>query len=734
MVKRQFKRFSPFEDHEDARTQYLQTNRASVAKQNTVPLAALNRSTPPVLHRVEQDTVPLAAFHGLTPPVLHKVEQETMPLAAVHGAPAVPHKRGNLSMAVQRMINAGLARLQDPQPEGLFTRGLQAVKSGTNVLGLLPILMLTSTSGLLIVSFAYYISPYGDLTFEFFFFLGLLLIFVPNVVRLMSPATSRLERICLLCVIGTCFYLVQLMVSPLRVSSFDEFLHWRTVDDILRTRHLFSVNSMLPVSPYYPGLEIVTNAVSTTSGLSTFHAGIIVMSAARLLMILSLFMLYEQVTNSSRMAGIATIIYMTNPHFLLFDAYFNYETLALPLATFMLYILARYQTMNEDYRWAIFIAWIVLLAVTITHHMTDYVFDGLLILWAVISLFQASSSNMRRNLVTIALFGALLSLAYTFLLQGNPAWGYLSEYFGAAFNQLGHIIAGTNTPRPLFVGPAGQSAPIWDRLLMLASVALVAFGLPFGLLSLWQQHRHYALAVTFGIASLAYPISQAFRFTSFGGEITDRSAAFLFLPIAYVLTILITHFWPTRKLSWRGTSLIICAISVMFLGGVILEAGPVWSNLPGSYMVVADVRSIEPEGIQDATWALTYLRSNNRVATDRINQSLMNTYGDQRIVTSQEDKVEVSPVFFSSHFGPAEVAILRQARVRYLVVDLRLSTALPLEGYYFEENEPGFLQLISPISRNALTKFNVIPQINRVFDSGDIVIYDVGALVDGSGP
>ncbi len=59
-------------------------------------------------------------------------------------------------------------------------------------------------------------------------------------------------------------------VNPLYFASFDEFLHWRTADDILRTGHLFSENSMLPVGPYYPGLEIVTNALSTTSGLSTF--------------------------------------------------------------------------------------------------------------------------------------------------------------------------------------------------------------------------------------------------------------------------------------------------------------------------------------------------------------------------------------------------------------------------------------------------------------------------------
>jgi len=713
MVKHQFKPFETFQDQEgtlripgsngrspggkglpleDAQMQYLQTRPDSVAERDTVPLAALPGSTS-----------------------------------------VVPHKAaGNLSIAALRMINAGLARLQDPQPEGLFTRGLKAVKPGTNDLGLLPVLTLTSTVGLLIVSFAYGISPYASLASEFFLYLGLLLMFVPNVVRLMSSAPSRFERICLLCVVGICFYLVQLMVSPLHFSSFDEFLHWRTADDIARAGHLFSENSMLPVSPYYPGLEIVTNALSTISGLSTFYAAILVISAARLLMTLSLFMLYEQVTNSSRMAGIATIIYMTNPHFLLFDALFNYETLALPLATCMLYILARYQTLHKDHRWIMLAAYIVLLAVTITHHMTDYVFDGLLILWTVASLFQISSRQMRRNLLTIVLCGVLLSLAYAFLLKGNPAWSYLSEYFGGAFNDLGHIITGTSTAKPLFVGPAGQQALVWDRLLMMASVALVAFSLPFGLLSLWQQHRHNALAVMFGIASLAYPITQMFRFTNFGSEITDRSAAFLFLPIAYVLTIFITHFWPTRKLSWKASSLITCAISVVFLGGVILEVGPAWSALPGPYLVVADARSVEPEGIQAASWALSHLGPNNRVATDRINQILMGTFGDQRVETALDDNVGISPVFFSSQFGPQEVAILRQARIRYLVVDLRLSTALPLEGFYFEPDEPAAFRLTRPISSVALTKFSTIPQINRVFDSGDIVIYDVGALVDGS--
>src|SRR5216684_1076251 len=694
MVQHQFRRFPPFQDNQEVQVHDLLTNQASVPEQDTVPLAALHASPP-----------------------------------------AVPHKvGGNLSTAVQRMISTGLARLQDPQPEGHSTRGLKTVKAGTNLLGMFPILTLTNAFGLLIVSFSYYLSilTFGNGALELFFLLGLLFIFVPNLARLLSPAPSRVERICLLCGLGMSLYLVRFMTSPLRFAEYDEFLNWRTADDILRTGHLFSENSMLPVGPYYPGLQIVTNAVSTISGLDTFHAAIIVISAARLLMMLSLFLLYEQLTNSSRMAGIATIIYTVNPHFLFFDSIFSYESLALPLATFMFSILARYQTTHKDYRWAIFMACFVLLAVTITHHMTDYVCDGLLILWAVISLFQASSRNVRSNLVTIALFGVLLSLAYAFLLQGNPVRQYLSGYFGAALNELGHIIAGTSTARPLFISSSGGQTPLWDRLLIAASVATVALGLPFGLLSLWQQHRHDALSVMLGIASFAYPITQVFRFTDFGSDITDRSAAFLFLPIAYVLTILITHFWPTRKLSWQATSLVTAALAVVFLGGVILDSGPGFRVLPGPYEVVADERSIEPEGIQAAIWSLAYLGPEQRVATDRINQIVMSTFGDQNMVTSQADHVDISPVFFSSQFDSDDVAILQSGRVRYLVVDLRLSTSLPLQGFYYENFESGAYHHTSPMSRAALTKFNTIPQINRLFDSGNIVIYDVGAIGDGS--
>jgi hypothetical protein len=593
----------------------------------------------------------------------------------------------------------------------------------------LPLLALTNSIGLACVSFAFYLSVlrYSSLALESFFFLGLLLMFVPGLLRLLSPACSRLERLCLLCMLGFYFYLVQFMVSPLHFSSFDDFLHWRTVADILRTGHLFSVNSMLPVSPYYPGLEIVTDAVSTMTGLSPFYAGVLVICASRILMVLSLFLLYEQVTRSSHLAGIGTLIYMVNPHFIFFDATFSYETLALPLATFTLYLLARFEHRDKDYRWIIFTAWLVLAAVTITHHMTDYVLIALLMLWVMVSLLRPSSRAMRMHLISLTLFGALLALVYAVLLPGNPVWGYLSGYYEGAFKELGHILAGSSEAHRIF-SSTGQPIPIWDSLLRTAFVTFVTFSIPFGLLALWRRYHHNALAVMLGIFSLAYPITQVFRFTTFGSEITDRAAAFLFLSVACILAVVIAFFWPWRRLKRRSILFITSTLAVVFVGGVLIAIGSNYAALPGPYAVVADGLSVEPEGIDAATWSLTYLGPDNRIATDRINQMLMSTYGDQRVVTRLDDNVDVSPIFYSPQLDPNDIGLIDYGKMRYLVVDLRLSTSLPLIGFYFENDQP-----TAPISREALTKFNTISPLDRLFDSGNIIIYDTGELFNGHG-
>ncbi len=164
-----------------------------------------------------------------------------------------------------------------------------------------------------------------------------------------------------------------------------------------------------------------------------------------------------------------------------------------------------------------------------------------------------------------------------------------------------------------------------------------------------------------------------------------------------------------------------------------MAANSSFVSLPGPYEVMASSRSIEPEGIQAAIWARSHLEPGSRIAADSINQLLMGTYGNQYAITSIASKIDISPVFLSSRLGSDELSLLYQTQAHYLVVDLRLTRSLPtVDGFYYTEMERGAGQRTTPLDVKVLTKFSTMPQVNKVFDGGNIVIYDVGGLLNVS--
>jgi hypothetical protein len=484
------------------------------------------------------------------------------------------------------------------------------------------------------------------------------------------------------------------------------------------------------------------------SGLDTFFAGVFIVGVARLVLILALFLLNERMLKSSRVASLAVLLYMVNPHFLLFDAQYSYESLALPLVILLLVLMEPYQELalregqlqpfparvlfakmrrrilRNDQRMITVSTVLVISALVFTHHATDFFFDLFLVVWTVIYLAVRLPSPHRAYILPITCFAICLSLFST-VRVGNPVVAYLSTFISGACQELGNVVRGSGAARPLFVSYAGQSVPLWERLFTLSSVLLIMCTFPFGLFSVFKRYRLNALVLVCCIIAMGYPLSQIFRVTNAGSDLTDRLAAFLFIPIATVLAAFVTQFFPVSMLSFLRRSLLTGVMTFVFLGGVMLGAGSNFALLPGPYHVIADARSLEPEGIQAARWAATNLRAGGLVAADRINQILMGTYGNQPIATSVTDKVDLSSVFLSQQLGSRQVALLRRAHVHYLVVDLRLSQSLPLLGFYYERSEENAFHHTMPVSITALSKFHHILDISRIFDSGDIIIYDV---------
>jgi hypothetical protein len=626
-----------------------------------------------------------------------------------------------------------------------------------NVWGLMPILILVASSGLLILALANNAARQDNQWAELIFWGGVIVLYLPITIRLLMRSPTRQERFGLVVALGMGLYILKVLQYPLFFTYHDEIGHWRTADDIMQTGHLFDPNPVVNAYSLYPGLMIVTNALVHLSGLSIFESGILILGVARLIFALTLFIFFEKTAHSARLAGIAMVIYFSNPNFVFFDAQYAYETLAIPMLALVLFLLQHRKVSKGWNRAAFGLAAVITIgALVATHHVSSYILIVFLALWTVCGIavrlwYRRPMTNHMGSitLVTLVLVMSWLLSVATLTLK------YLAPVITKAIDEFIRLASGQSESRQLFQATDGKADPLWEQLLGFGSVGLVLMGLPFGLILLWQRRLLSETALTLAMGAMAYPITLGMRFTEAGAETSNRASEFLFVSLAFIIAFGITNFQLSRfqflylwlpmfkglgaKLSklkimqnkkLRGIIFLVGITTAMlaaFLGGIIVGWSP-RARLPGPYLITADQRSIEYHGIEAAFWARNYLGSENRILTDRINGMLMGSYGRQRPQWGLSGDTHISQLFNSKEIGPDEIDIIINDAARYLVVDKRISGGVPLVGYYFDKDEPMAHRYKTPITLEALTKFDKMPSVSRIFDDGNIAIYDVKNL------
>jgi hypothetical protein len=561
------------------------------------------------------------------------------------------------------------------------------------------------------------------------FFTALLVISLPIGMRLLSTGAHGTERVSLVVLLAAALYLCKVLRSPIRFGGFDEFLHLRTAQDIFAHGTIFDPNTLLPISPYYPGLELVTSALSGVGEIPIHGAAVILLAVARLVFLLSFFFFFAMATNSARVAGIASFIYMVNPQFLYFDSQFAYESLALPLAAFVLYLLAR-RAHSSVARWMglTVILLITLPPVVITHHVTSFLLAVFLLLWATVGLVMRRRDRARPG--TVAVLAVLLVAGWSVFVAPTVI-DYLAPMIESAGDQVIQLLLGKLDPRQLFVAPSGGSAPAWERLIGSASVGVTLLLLPLGLLIVWIHHRWNPVTISLAIIALLYPVSLVARLTPVGADVATRMPEFLYIGVGAVVGLALARISYRGLLGGLRLAVVGSALAVLVVGGVLVGM-PGWERLPGPYLVSADARSIESEGLAAAAWSKDVLGSNNRFVADRVNRLLLATYGRQTIVTSYAFGVAVNQLYFAPEVGDVEREIVQAGNVTYLLADRRLTTDLPTVGYYFDRGEERLVgKHVSPLDPALLDKFDHTPGVSRIFDSGNIRIYDISGIAAG---
>ncbi len=579
--------------------------------------------------------------------------------------------------------------------------------------------LLAIAAGLLVVSVSDALSRTGSSGGSALFWPGVLLIVLPAMVRLCGERAKPAERVWTVVAVGMGLYAVKVLRDPFAFTYGDEFSHLHNLQSVLSSGALFGSNSILPITPRYPGLETMAALVSRAGGLSPFASGLMTIAAGRLLAMLGLYVLYDRLTGSPRAAGLGALAYAATPNFLFWSSQFAYESLALPLATVAIFLVIRWaQERDPELRRAWEGAFVlVAAAVVVTHHVTSYVLVGFLFVVCLVHWRLHGRRGAPWTLVTTAALLALLWLA----LVANGTVDYLSPVLTRAVNQVVQTLSRETGTRALFSNQGGgEVTPVPEIVVALLGILLVGIGVLIGLVRVWRERWRNPLLLVLVACAVAYLATLPLRFVPDAWETASRAGDFLYLGVG--LTIGLAAVWLLDRLRGRlrhRRALVAVAITIMFASGVI-AGWPANQRVADTRLVAVDGRTLQPPSVVAADWSGRTLGPAQTVFAQDADALYFLVNGRQ-VAYEGDYAPDVQYLLDASTLAPWMSGTLARYHVSLVVTDRRTVSEDNLFGFFFDQRHPALSHAAGA------AKFNV-PAANRLYDGGDLVIYGARGL------
>lgn len=535
--------------------------------------------------------------------------------------------------------------------------------------------------------------------------------------------TDRSRLLMAVC-FGHFVYLSWLLSDPVMATRFDETLHVKTLLDLTSRAGFFQPHDLLPVSPFFPGLELATAGIRWLTGLPLMACQVLVVMIARTVLVVGLFWATRRVTRSAAAASIAVVLYGASPQFYFFNSQFSYQTVALAMLVAVMVLLLR--SSDDEARWP----WRHLLpgmacaaALAITHHLTSWL--TLITLIGLAALFALGKD--RRKLRLTATTGGLFAVVVVLwgILVGPMLVSYLLPIFENATSDVIAVFAGDGAQHAPGAGTGGVPTPLWEMGVMAASI--------LGWLTLlgpacWWAWRRGSLGGSIGrylplLLAASYPGLNLMRFSEKAAEVGDRISTFLFLALAAVVGA-----WLARTLAAAPWFRVVAlpGLVLLIVGGTVLGSGPGWSRTTGPFLPAAEQRSVDAESIAVARWLAERIPAGSHVAADNTFNRLLPIYAPVRMTTGPGDFRGVAEVYLSDKLGPWEMGILLDDGVDFLIADYRQADTRPYSGSLFEGSS-GYGERGSRLSSTQLDKFAEQPSFDLILD-GPVKVYDLRGL------
>jgi hypothetical protein len=235
-----------------------------------------------------------------------------------------------------------------------------------------------------------------------------------------------------------------------------------------------------------------------------------------------------------------------------------------------------------------------------------------------------------------------------------------------------------------------------------------------------RDWRH-DLARVLAAGALVAVVSYVLRVVPGAWEVANRSSDFVFLGVGLVAELAAVRYAGER--GW--TQAAVAAGIVLVVAGSSVVGWPSSARLPRAQKVEARGAVLEPQGTAVADWAAANLPRDASIVTDETSGRLLALRGFRDLHAGRAPTV---PQLLSEPTLPSwQFAYLAHEGVDYVILDRRRSSADNLTGYFFPR--PGEPSGLYPAGTR--DKFARLPGSARVFDSGDVVVYDVRRPIPG---
>ncbi len=345
-----------------------------------------------------------------------------------------------------------------------------------------------------------------------------------------------------------------------------------------------------------------------------------------------------------------------------------------------------------------------------------------------------------------AAYAAGLSLLWLAIVAGATV-DYLQPVLDRALDSIGNTISGESNPRTLFQASAEESGgidlgatPVLARIVSLGSVAVLAIGLPFGLIQLWRRFRAEPMALLLATGAVAFFATLSLRFAREAWETANRASEFFFIGLAFVLALAVVLAYARLdgrgppSAPWLGRAALAGLFGLVLAGGAI--SGWPWdAHMPRPVRAEAAGNAIESESLALSRWAEEHLPEERFAASDADARMLLAPGGVRARAGRHPDVEDILLEQTFTEFDCEgrcsttpekgwELPLLRRFNLRFVVADRRRRSFDVTRGYYFSVRPPGG-DADQRLRGASVSKFAQIPTATRVFDSGNIVVYDL---------